>query len=42
MRFHVIRLQTPNLARSPIRVVEQATSREVGWVNRYLDHDYVG
>ena len=41
MRFHVIRLQTPNPAQSPIRIAEQATGREVGWVNRYLDREYV-
>ena len=26
---------------SPVRVVEQTTGREVGWVNRYLDREYV-
>ena len=41
MKFHVTCPQTPNPAQSPIRVVEQATGREVGWVNRYLDHEYV-
>ena len=41
MKFHVIRPQTLNPAQSPIRVVEQATGREVGWVNRYLDREYV-
>ena len=41
MRFHVIRPQTPNPAQSPIRVVEHDTGREVGWVNRYLDREYV-
>ena len=41
MRFHVIRPQTPNSAQSPIRVVEHETGREIGWVNRYLDHEYV-
>ena len=41
MKFHVIRQQTPNRAQSPIRVAEQATGREVGWVNRYLDREYV-
>jgi integrase/recombinase XerD len=41
MKFHVIRLQTPNPAQSPIRVIEQETGREVGWVNRYLDREYV-
>jgi len=41
MKFHVTCPQTPNPAQSPIRVVEQATGREVGWVNRYLDREYV-
>jgi integrase/recombinase XerD len=41
MRFHVIRLQTPNPAQSPIRLIEHETGREVGWVNRYLDREYV-
>jgi integrase/recombinase XerD len=41
MNFHLIRTQTLNPAQSPIRVVEQATGREVGWVNRYLDREYV-
>src|SRR5881296_1490414 len=41
IKFHVIRPQTPNPAQSPIRVVEQVTGREVGWVNRYLDREYV-
>src|SRR5256885_13376603 len=31
---------SPN-AQSPIRVVEQTTGREVGWINRYLDREYV-
>lgn len=41
MRFHVIRLQTSNSAQSPIRLIEHETGREVGWVNRYLDREYV-
>ena len=41
MRFHFIRPQTPNPAQSPLRVVEHETGREVGWVNRYLDREYV-
>jgi integrase/recombinase XerD len=41
MRFHVIRPQTSNSAQSPIRVIEHETGREVGWVNRYLDREYV-
>jgi integrase/recombinase XerD len=41
MKFHVIRPQILNPAQSPIRVLEQATGREVGWVNRYLDREYI-
>ena len=41
MRFHVIRSQTPNPAQSPLRVIEHETGREVGWVNRYLDREYI-
>ena len=42
MKFRVIYQQTSQqTARSPVRVVEQTTGREVGWVNRYLDREYV-
>ena len=41
MKFRVIDLQTSQNARSPVRVIEQSTGREVGWVNRYLDREYV-
>lgn len=41
MKFHVIYLQAPSGAQSPVRVVEQTTGQEVGWVNRYLDREYV-
>lgn len=41
MKFHVIYPQIPNPAQSPIRVVEQTTGREVNWINRYLDREYV-
>ena len=41
MKFHVICLQTPLSAQSAVRVVELETGREVGWVNRYLDREYV-
>lgn len=37
MRFRVVHQPTANHARSPFRVVEQTTGREVDWVNRYLD-----
>lgn len=41
MKFCVIDLQTPQNSQSPVRIVEQTTGREVGWVNRYLDREYV-
>ena len=41
MRFHMIRLQTPNPAQSPLRVIEHESGREVSWLNRYLDREYV-
>jgi len=41
MRFHVIRSQNPAPAQSPFRMVEHETGREVGWVNRFLDREYV-
>jgi len=41
MKFHTMRPQTLNPAQSPIRIAEQATGREVGWVNRSLDREYV-
>ena len=40
MRFRLIQ-QVSNNAQSPVRVVEQTTGREVGWINRYLDREYV-
>ena len=36
MKFHVIEQRTSDRAQSPVRVVEQKTGREVGWINRYL------
>src|SRR5215467_6722110 len=41
MKFCVLYQQTADNAQSPIRVVEQTTSRSVGWINRYLDREYV-
>ena len=41
MKFHVIEQRTSDRAQSPVRVVEQKTGREVGWINRYLDREYV-
>ena len=41
MKFCVIYQQASNNAQSPVRMVEQTTRREIGWINRYLDRDYV-
>ena len=41
MTFQVIYRRTSNNGQSPVRVVEQPSGREVGWVNRYLDREYV-
>jgi integrase len=41
MKFRLVHQQTSHNAQSPIRVVEQTTGREVGWINRYLDREYV-
>jgi integrase/recombinase XerD len=41
MKFQVIHQQSTQGAQSPFRVVEQRTGREVAWVNRFLDREYV-
>jgi len=41
MKFCVRYQQTSNQGHGPVRVVEQTTGREVGWINRYLDREYV-
>jgi len=41
MKFCVVYPKTSSGAQSPVRVVEQKTGREVGWINRYLDREYV-
>ena len=41
MKFRVIHQKTPSGAHSPFQVVEQSTGKGVGWINRYLDRDYV-
>jgi hypothetical protein len=41
MKFHVIYQQTSPNAQCPVHVVEQTTSREVVWINRYLDREYI-
>jgi integrase len=40
MKFRLIHQQVSNNAQSSVRVVEQ-TGREAGWINRYLDREYV-
>src|SRR5260370_3239593 len=41
MKFCVIYQPASNNPHSPARVVEQNTGREIGWINRYLDREYV-
>ena len=41
MKFCLMHQPTSPSAQSPVRVVEQSTGREVGWINRYLDREYV-
>jgi integrase/recombinase XerD len=40
MKFRVLYQTSPN-ARSPIHIIEPTRGREVGWINRYLDREYV-
>ena len=37
MTFHMIHQPAAHPARSPFRIVEQNTGREIDWLNRYLD-----
>jgi integrase len=41
MKFRIIYQQSSNNAQSPIRVIERTSGQEVGWINRYLDREYV-
>src|ERR1039458_10453121 len=41
MTFQVIHSQDAGNARSPFRIVELPTGREVEWINRFLDREYV-
>ena len=41
MKFRVLRQPASSGARSPMRVIEQDTGREVAWINRYLDREHV-
>src|SRR5499427_8486094 len=41
MQFHLIYPPGSSHPQSPVRVVEQTSGREVGWINRFLDREYV-
>ena len=41
MKFRIIYQQSSQNTQSPIRVIERTSRREVGWINRYLDREYV-
>ena len=41
MRFRIVRQSDRHPARSPFRIVEQETNREVDWVNRFLDRECI-
>jgi hypothetical protein len=41
MTFQVIRSQGANNARSPFRLIAQPMGREVEWVNRFLDREWM-
>src|SRR5688500_20267798 len=41
MKFRIVRQFDRHPARSPFRVVEQETDREIDWVNRFLDRECI-
>src|SRR5688572_29334332 len=41
MTFRVVHKPSNNHAPCPYRIVEQATGREVDWINQYLDYEMV-
>ena len=41
MKFRIIRSPDRHPARSPFRIIEQETNREVEWVNRFLDRECI-
>ena len=41
MKFRVVCAKTASGAHSPIYLIEQETGQGVGWINRYLDREYV-
>jgi hypothetical protein len=41
MKFRILYQRSSNNAQSPVRIIEETTGHEVGWINRYLDREYV-
>ncbi len=41
MKFRIVRQFDRDPARSPFRIVEQESNREVEWVNRFLDRECI-
>jgi integrase/recombinase XerD len=41
MKFRIVRPPDRDPTRSPFRIVEQETNREVDWVNRFLDRECI-
>ena len=41
MKFRVMYQQPVAGAQSPVRIVEQTSGRALGWINRFLDREYV-
>ena len=39
MTFRVVHKPSNNHARCPYRIVDQATGREIDWINQYLDYE---
>ena len=39
MAFRVVHKPSNNHVRCPYRIVEQATAREIDWINKYLDYE---
>ena len=39
MPFRVAHKPSTNHVHCPYRIVEQATGREIDWINRYLDYE---
>jgi hypothetical protein len=39
MTFRVAHKPSNNHVHCPYRIVEQATGREIDWINRYLDYE---